>query len=79
MIPAIKSYGHGISYSHCLEIMIELSDDTHGYAIQINSDDYVHLQEWLNSQKARLLHIAMQKKFGDNVLAFNTPMRLIHP
>lgn len=79
MIPTIKSFGNGISYTHCLEIMVELSDNTHGYAIQINADTNEHLMEWINSQKAHLLNMSLHKKFGEDVLAFNTPMHIIHP
>lgn len=79
MIPALKKYGNGVRYGYCLEIMLELPDDNKGYAVHMHVDTFEHLNDFSHSVIYRTLNMSLSRHFGYDVVAFNTPMRIVEP
>lgn len=79
MIPEIRKYGRGVDYGYCLEIMHELPDDSQGYALHMHIDTFDHLEDFFHSKEYIMLTMSLAHRFGEDVLAFNTPMRVIEP
>lgn len=78
MVPTVKSFGHGVSYTYCLEIMVELAENMEGYAIQMNCETFDDVKSWLESPESLKLAKSLRMHFGEKVLAFNSFMRIFH-